>query len=236
MPSDALLSQSKRPSLEGHRSNSSQRVLKHHDTSDSPSSTPPSTSHKVKTPKTHAVVHRHHSRVPSYGKSLHKLAKAHTSSDNHANPKSHRRGLIVSPGTSPGSESMKRVGSEPNVSRNASSSSLKKNSSHVSLKRNKSHGEVKRPKSAATLKRNSTPGVGNTQKGQQRTSVHFDLGNEDDAWTEASGSTSPNLSRGGSVAGGSSGRSSSKPGASASNSQRHSPSESVSKPQLADRE
>ena len=59
---------------------------------------------------------------------------------------------------------------------------------------------------------------------QGRTSVHFDLGHErdnggddDDGWTEASGSASPNLSRSGSVAGGGSGRNSAR-GASANNS------------------
>jgi hypothetical protein len=120
---------------------------------------------------------------------------------------------------------MKATGLDGKISRNGSTTSLNKNSSHVSLKRNRSHGEVKRPRSAGQLKRSSSqPGV-NPSKGLHKTSVHFDLGNDgqDDGWTEASGSASPNLSRTGSIGGASSGRSSAKPGASTNNSQPHSP-------------
>jgi len=60
-----------------------------------------------------------------------------------------------------------------------SSTNLKKNSSHVSLKRNRSAADVKRPKSSSGAKG----------------SVHFDIGDADDQWEEASSSASPALSR-----------------------------------------
>lgn len=225
MPADAPHS---RPKLDAYRSNSadhSQRPSSHQETSsDSPSNTPPSTSHKVKGVKPHVVGARLHTRVPSHGKALHKLTKAHLA-ESHATTKAQRR--PISPATSPDHLLMRRSGSEPKLSRNGSSTSLKKNSSQVSLthKRNRSHVEVKRPKSAGALKRSSSqPGV-NNNKGLNKTTVHFDLGNDgqDDGWTEASGSASPELSRAGSLGGHSSGRSSANKPASANNSQPHSP-------------
>lgn len=67
---------------------------------------------------------------------------------------------------------------------------------------------------------------------QGRTNVHFDLGHkqdngdDDDGWTEASGSASPNLSRSGSVAGQHSGRNSARGVNSANNSKAPSASTS----------
>jgi hypothetical protein len=90
----------------------------------------------------------------------------------------------------------------------SSTTSLKKDSSHVSLKRNRSSADVpKRPKSS---------------QGQVKrpTSVHFEIGDQEDAWEEASSSTSPALSRSASR----SAQSSAKP--SANNSQPQSPIES----------
>lgn len=197
-------------------------------TSDSPSNTPP-TSHKPKTSKPHVVgAARLHTRVPSYGKGLQKLTKAHPEGGN-AHTRSARR--TASAATSPETDPMKRVSSEGKLPRNGSTTSLKKNSSHVSLKRNRSHVEVKKPKSSGQLKRSSSEKGIIQNKAANRTSVHFDLGNDgqDDGWTEASGSASPNLSRSGSIGGASSGRSSAKPPASANNSQQHSPSTSPSK-------
>jgi hypothetical protein len=225
MPTDTPQS---RPKFEGYLSNSSERCQRRSSnqetSSDSPSNTPPSTSHKVKGVKPHVVGARLHTRVPSHGKALHKLTKAHLA-ENHVTTKAQRR--PISPATSPDNLLMKRSGSEPKLSRNGSTTSLKKNSSQVSLthKRNRSHVEVKRPKSAGALKRSaSQPGV-NNNKGLNKTTVHFDLGNDgqDDGWTEASGSASPELSRAGSVGGHSSGRSSGNKPASANNSQPHSP-------------
>jgi hypothetical protein len=224
MPTDAPRS---RPKFEAYRSNSSERSHRRSSnqetSSDSPSNTPPSTSHKVKGVKPHVVGARLHARVPSHGKALHKPTKAHLA-ENHATTKAQHR--PISPATSPDNLLMRRSGSEPKLSRNGSTTSLK-NSSQVSLthKRNRSHVEVKRPKSAGALKRSSSqPGV-NNNKGLNKTTVHFDLGNDgqDDGWTEASGSASPELSRAGSVGGHSSGRSSGNKPASASNSQPHSP-------------
>ncbi|KAH8601178.1 hypothetical protein B0O99DRAFT_608213, partial [Bisporella sp. PMI_857] len=68
------------------------------------------------------------------------------------------------------------------LTKGASTTTLKKNSSHVSLKRNRSAADVKnRPKSS------------NGQKGLA--SVHFEIGDQEDAWEEASSSASPALSR-----------------------------------------
>lgn len=216
MPADASQS---RPNLDAYRSNSSHRSQRHaNETADSPSTALSSTLHKSKGPKAHVVGNRVHTRVPSYGKGLHKLTKAHDSNV----PKAQRR--AASPATSPETLSMKPAGSDGRILRNGSTTSLRKNSSHLTLKRNRSHVEVKRPRSAGQLKRSSSqPGV-TTYQGTHKASVHFDLGNDgqDDAWTEASGSASVNLSRTNSV-GASSGRSSAKPGASANNSQLHSP-------------
>jgi len=228
MPTDVPQSRSK---FEAYRSNNSEqshrRSSNQETSSDSPSNTPPSTSHKVKGVKPHVVGARLHARVPSHGKALYKLPKAHLA-ENHATAKAQRR--PISPAISPDNLLMRRTGSEPKLSRNGSTTSLKKNSSQVSLthKRNRSHVEVKRPKSAGALKRSSSqPGV-NNNKGLNKTTVHFDLGNDgqDDGWTEASGSASPELSRGGSVGGHSSGRSSGNKPASANNSQPHSPTAS----------
>ncbi|KAI9743030.1 MAG: hypothetical protein M1818_003325 [Claussenomyces sp. TS43310] len=221
--------QTKRPTLEGHRSHSSSRTpaARHvtETSSDSLSTTPPS-AHRLKAPKAHH--HHHHvasrtnlhTRVPSYGKGLHKLNKAHAAAEGYAH-KTHRR--PPSPATSPPVSPMKRAGSKDKLSRNGSAASLKKDSSQSQLKRNRSSGEVKRPKSSGTLKRSSSqPGV-NNPKGLNRTSVHFDLGNEgDDGWTEASASASPSMSRSGSIGGPSNTRASAKPHASASNSEAQS--------------
>jgi hypothetical protein len=89
--------------------------------------------------------------------------------------------------------------------KNSSTTSLKKNSSHVSLKRNRSSAEIhKRPKSShGQVKRPA--------------SVHFEIGDQDDAWEEASSSASPALSR-------SASNPSAKP--SANNSQAQSPAHS----------
>lgn len=91
--------------------------------------------------------------------------------------------------------------------KNSSTTSLKKNSSHVSLKRNRSSAEIhKRPKSSH----------GQTKR---PASVHFEIGDQDDAWEEASSSASPALSR-------SASNPSAKP--SANNSQAQSPAHSPS--------
>ncbi|KAH9208713.1 hypothetical protein DL95DRAFT_395025, partial [Leptodontidium sp. 2 PMI_412] len=96
------------------------------------------------------------------------------------------------------------------LARNSSSKDLKKNSSHVTLKRNRSSADVAK-RSKATQDQVKRPA-----------SVHFEIGDQDDAWENASSSASPALSR--SASRPASGHSSSKP--SASNSQSHSPPQS----------
>src|SRR5580700_2539411 len=106
MPSDVPQS---RPKFEAYRSNGSERSLRRSSnqeaSSDSPSNTPPSTSHKVKGVKPHVVGARLHARVPSHGKALHKLTKGHLT-ENHATTKAQRR--PISPATSPENLLMRR--------------------------------------------------------------------------------------------------------------------------------
>ncbi|KAH8684692.1 hypothetical protein BGZ60DRAFT_398103, partial [Tricladium varicosporioides] len=93
------------------------------------------------------------------------------------------------------------------LGKNSSATNLKKNSSHVSLKRNRSSADVpKRPKSS-------------NGHSKRPASVHFEIGDQEDAWEEASSSASPALSRTGTIS--RSGQSSAK--LSANNSQPHSP-------------
>ncbi|KUJ22989.1 uncharacterized protein LY89DRAFT_163523 [Mollisia scopiformis] len=103
---------------------------------------------------------------------------------------------------------LKKLGKQHQSS---SSTNLKKNSSHVSLKRNRSSADVqKRPRSAHG-------------HDKRPASVHFEIGDQEDAWEEASNpsSASPALSRSASRSAVSSGQSSTKP--SASNSRPQSP-------------
>ncbi|KAL2069698.1 hypothetical protein VTL71DRAFT_14377 [Oculimacula yallundae] len=97
-------------------------------------------------------------------------------------------------------------GSHTVLARNSSSKDLKKNSSHVSLKRNRSAADVPKRTKAAQ------------EQEKRPTSVHFEIGDTEDAW-ENDSSASPALSRTASRP--ASGHSSSKH--SATNSQSHSP-------------
>ncbi|TPX15472.1 uncharacterized protein E0L32_004452 [Thyridium curvatum] len=138
----------------------------------------------------------------------------------------------------------RRATSEVKLSRESSTTNLiKKNASHSSLiKRNRSHIDVgKRNKSSGQLKRSlSNPGVdklkaaiasgGNSSSHNtknEKTQVHFDLGNDDqeDEWVDASTSASPYLSRRTSVAG--SGQSSARQPASPEDSRPQSLSSSI---------
>jgi hypothetical protein len=230
MPSDRPT----RPGLEPHRSSSNgvsprphqHRTHSHDQSSDSQSqlsNTPPNHTHKVKVHKAHVGGARLHARAHSHGKGLHKLTKLpqlQVENDHGVANNIHLRSPSAT--ESPEPPVMVRNSSEPRLSSRAgSTTSLKKNSSQVSLKRNRSHVEVRRPKSAGGLKRSSSTPKLEEKKGQNqnKTTVHFALGNDaadDDGWEEASGSTSPEFSRGGSVAG--SGRNSAKPPATADNS------------------
>ncbi|KAF4632858.1 hypothetical protein G7Y89_g5256 [Cudoniella acicularis] len=133
---------------------------------DSPSTTPPHGKAKVQKHVVHSG--RIHTRVPST-KGLHKLSKTHGNGPGnaHGNDGSHT--------------DLKKLG------RNSSATNLvKKNASHVTLKRNRSSADVpKRPKSSSS----------NGQGHKRLTSVHFEIGDQDDQWEEASSSASPALSR-----------------------------------------
>ncbi|KIL92046.1 hypothetical protein FAVG1_04452 [Fusarium avenaceum] len=75
-----------------------------------------------------------------------------------------------------------------------------KSPSHSKLKRNQSHTEVgKRTRSAELKRASSTTIVYQPQPSAAKSQVHFDLGNEEDEWVDASGSNSPYLSRKGSL-------------------------------------
>ncbi|KAF5670587.1 hypothetical protein FHETE_4494 [Fusarium heterosporum] len=75
-----------------------------------------------------------------------------------------------------------------------------KSPSHSKLKRNRSHTEVgKRTRSAELKRASSTIIVHQPQTSAGKSQVHFDLGNEEDEWVDASGSNSPYLSRKGSL-------------------------------------
>ncbi|KAF5000761.1 hypothetical protein FGRMN_1529 [Fusarium graminum] len=75
-----------------------------------------------------------------------------------------------------------------------------KSPSHSKLKRNQSHTEVgKRTRSAELKRASSTTIVHQPQTSAGKSQVHFDLGNEEDEWVDASGSNSPYLSRKGSL-------------------------------------
>ncbi|KAK2627916.1 hypothetical protein QTJ16_002562 [Diplocarpon rosae] len=94
------------------------------------------------------------------------------------------------------------------LARNASSTTLKKNSSHVHLKRNRSSADIPKRSKASN------------DQGQGTASVHFEIGDQEEAWE--SSSASPALSRSASRT--ASNHSSSKP--SAAGSQSHSPPQS----------
>lgn len=135
-------------------------------------------------------------------------------------PNSHRRALSDAKLSS-------RESSSGNLTKSASQSRLTKNSSHTKLdqsssqtklvkspshtrivkspshsklKRNRSHTEVgKRTRSAELKRASSTTIVYQPQISHGKSQVHFDLGNEEDEWVDASGSNSPYLSRKGSL-------------------------------------
>lgn len=228
MPADGSR---QRPGLEPHRTSSTtNRAQKsNNDTLDSSTATPP-TQQKTKGAKSHHVVGRAgmHGRNHSYGK-LHRMKSQVETQGLKKN--------AVTPSTSPRTEAAGLEVSDDKLSRHTSATDLKKNTSHASLKRNRSSADVKRPRSSGQLKRSSSSSKVVHNKSSQRTTVHFDIGNDGnddgDGWTEASGSASPNLSRTGSIAGRSSGRSSAREPASATQSEAQSPTLSPTKIEAA---
>ncbi|KAA6413347.1 MAG: hypothetical protein FRX48_03093 [Lasallia pustulata] len=134
MPYHDSPSPAKRPSLVD-RTSSSQSVSRA-----SPSGMAPSTSHKTSTHKlvkAHAVGHNRlpHTRVPSYGKGLHKLTKI--DADAGAVVTAQSRSKAHTESTSPlPHQSFKRNSSTGALPRTKSKASVKKNSSELFLKRN----------------------------------------------------------------------------------------------------
>ncbi|KAI1256305.1 hypothetical protein MGN70_001429 [Eutypa lata] len=148
---------------------------------------------------------RLHARVPSSSKKLNRRQPSSPSPEPSITQYPHHH---------------RRATSEVKLPRQTSSATiLKKNSSHSNLglagKRNRSQADIiKRPKASATnLKRSSSHKDVNKLKGN-KTSVHFDLGEDkdiddidigddddahEDEWVDASNSASPYLSRRGSV-------------------------------------
>ncbi|KAH6647541.1 hypothetical protein BKA67DRAFT_539398 [Truncatella angustata] len=207
--------QSNRPQL--HPRRSTEPYSTHANESDSQVSDTASqgTAHQRPKHQKHVVGHgRLSSRVPS-SKALQKSQQVTSNAKLNTN-KHHRRQLSYSPSTALNnaltadqaerppmlSSAHRRTTSDVRLSRDASASNLKKNTSHTSLKHNKSHVEVaKKSKSAANIKRSSSHKEVNKLKATNKTSVHFDLGNDgqDDEWVDASASASPYLSRRGSV-------------------------------------
>ncbi|KAI9840487.1 MAG: hypothetical protein M1837_001593 [Sclerophora amabilis] len=161
--------------------------------------------------KTHMVGHaRTHTRVPSYGKNLHRLPKvsaAHPEEAGISAARAHRRSNSHTPPNSPQPQIHKRAGSNVSLVPNGANVSLLKNSSKVSLRKNRSDVPLKRNGSTNAVVK-STKREGNRKRadshgasltGRPRvTSVHFDLGDEDDhddGWTEVSKSDSPTPKR-----------------------------------------
>ncbi|KAK2478124.1 hypothetical protein H9L39_10612 [Fusarium oxysporum f. sp. albedinis] len=135
-------------------------------------------------------------------------------------PNSHRRALSDAKLSSRESSSgnLTKSASQTKLTKNSSHTKLNKSSSqtklvkspshtrivkspsHSKLKRNRSHTEVgKRTRSAELKRASSTTIVYQPQISHGKSQVHFDLGNEEDEWVDASGSNSPYLSRKGSL-------------------------------------
>ena len=144
--------------------------------------------------KSHPVGHgRHaHGRVPSHGKNLNKLSKlsAAHGQEEHAKPKDNSRNKAQTPSTSPSTTNLKQTSSNVNLPRTGSKVSMKRNASNLSQKRNKSSSKlgnlIKTDK--AQRKGPDNPRINGAQ---------FSIGSDeqDEAWTEADSSQSPDLPR-----------------------------------------
>ncbi|KAI4119404.1 MAG: hypothetical protein LQ338_007282 [Usnochroma carphineum] len=144
--------------------------------------------------KQHAIGHgRHaHGRIPSYGRNMNKLSKltaAHTQEE-HARPKDQSNGKARTPSTSPSTGHMKHNTSNANLQHTSSKVTIKRNASNLSQKRNKSLSKL--------------GNVTKTDKAQRKTfdkkkvdDTQFSVGSdeEDEGWTEADSSQSPEATR-----------------------------------------
>jgi len=172
----------------------------------------------------HTVGHLHHARGPGSktAPKQPKLSRRHTDTPdqieqqqilhrNAAASNSHRRAASDAKLSSRDSSSgnLTKSASQTKLTKNSSSTKLNKSPSHTKivkspshskLKRNRSHTEIgKRTRSAELKRASSTTIVYQPQTSGGKSQVHFDLGNEEDEWVDASGSNSPYLSRKGSL-------------------------------------
>ena len=193
MPYHDSPSPAKRPSSI-ERSSSSQSVSRA-----SLSGNAPSTSHKASTHKpfkAHAVGHNRlpHTRVPSYGKGLHKLTKIDANGGDGL-VSTHSRSKARTESTSPlPHQNFKRNSSTGALPRTKSKVSVKKNSSELSLKRNGSTAHLGR-----VVRLDSTSRATRALNGKPK-SAKFSVGSdghdddqeeeEDEEWTEDTNSHS----------------------------------------------
>ncbi|RGP77515.1 hypothetical protein FLONG3_4434 [Fusarium longipes] len=163
----------------------------------------------------HTVGHLHHARGPGSktAPKQPKLSRRHTDTPdqieqqqllqrNAATSNSHRRAASDAKLSSRDSSSgnLIKSASQTKLTKNSSHTKLVKSPSHSKLKRNRSHTEIgKRTRSAELKRASSTTIVYQPQTSGGKSQVHFDLGNEEDEWVDASGSNSPYLSRKGSL-------------------------------------
>ncbi|KAF4435149.1 hypothetical protein F53441_13587 [Fusarium austroafricanum] len=172
----------------------------------------------------HTVGHLHHARGPGSktAPKQPKLSRRHTDTPDQieqqqqhqrvtSGPNSHRRAASDAKLSSRDSSSgnLTKSPSQTKLTKNSSNTKLVKSPphtrivkspSHSKLKRNRSHTEIgKRTRSAELKRASSTTIVYQPQTSGGKSQVHFDLGNEEDEWVDASGSNSPYLSRKGSL-------------------------------------
>ncbi|KAF5027638.1 hypothetical protein F66182_264 [Fusarium sp. NRRL 66182] len=153
----------------------------------------------------HTVGHLHHARGPATkaAPKQPKLSRRHTDTPNEVQQQqNHRRAASDAKLSSRDSSSgnLAKSSSQTRLDKSSSSTKLVKSPSHSKLKRNRSHTEVgKRTRSAELKRASSTTIVYQPQTSAGKSQVHFDLGNEEDEWVDASGSNSPYLSRKGSL-------------------------------------
>ena len=146
--------------------------------------------------KPHAVGHSRHShgRIPSHGRNLNRLSKLGTAypQDEAEKSKLQSKARVRTPSTSPSAPDISHASSDHELVRTNSKASMKRHSSNLSQKRNKSLTKLGNPTGsgkAGAERKCSTKA--NSSK------ARFSIGSddEDDDWTEADSSQSPERSR-----------------------------------------
>ncbi|KAL9636061.1 MAG: hypothetical protein Q9164_003059, partial [Protoblastenia rupestris] len=151
--------------------------------------------------KTHAVGHarRVQNRTPSHGKGLNKLSQVGFANavDDAGHTKHHTRSDSHSPPTSPSNLSYKRNSSTFNLNRPSSKGSIKRNASHGALSRNGSSTKIGNQSKSEKAQTKANLLKRGTNDGPLRGTAHFEVGDEeqDEEWTEESGSQSPATTR-----------------------------------------